>query len=72
MPDVEERPAGHSGVLVSSPTVAESILVSHEWVSAGTVVGRYQIVEKLAAVPTDGRDKPLDDVVIESISIEQL
>ena len=48
MPDVEERPAGHSGVLVSSPTVAESILVSHEWVSAGTVVGRYQIVEKLA------------------------
>jgi serine/threonine protein kinase len=48
MADVEERPAGHSGVLVSSPTVAESILVSHEWVSAGTVVGRYQIVEKLA------------------------
>ncbi|MCI2956838.1 peptidylprolyl isomerase [Agromyces atrinae] len=30
------------------------------------------IVEKLAAVPTDGRDKPLDDVVIESISIENL
>jgi peptidyl-prolyl cis-trans isomerase A (cyclophilin A) len=30
------------------------------------------VVDKLAAVPTDGRDKPLDDVVIESISIEQL
>ncbi|GAA2446660.1 peptidylprolyl isomerase [Agromyces soli] len=29
------------------------------------------VVDKLAAVPTDGRDKPLDDVVIESISIEQ-
>ncbi len=30
------------------------------------------IVDKLDAVPTDGRDRPLDDVVIESITIEQL
>ena len=30
------------------------------------------VVEKLAAVPTDGRDKPLDDVVIESISVEEV
>ncbi|MFC6356307.1 peptidylprolyl isomerase [Luethyella okanaganae] len=29
------------------------------------------VVEKLAAVPTDGRDRPLDDIVIESITIEQ-
>ena len=29
------------------------------------------VVEKLASVPTDGRDKPLDDVVIESITIEE-
>ncbi|WP_394553744.1 peptidylprolyl isomerase [Agromyces sp. MMS24-JH15] len=30
------------------------------------------VVDKLATVPTDGRDKPLDDVVIESVTIEQL
>ncbi|MET1043724.1 MAG: peptidylprolyl isomerase [Microbacteriaceae bacterium] len=30
------------------------------------------IVDKLGSVPTDGRDRPLDDVVIESITIEQL
>ena len=29
------------------------------------------VVEKLASVPTDGRDKPLEDVVIESITIEE-
>jgi peptidyl-prolyl cis-trans isomerase A (cyclophilin A) len=29
------------------------------------------IVDKLAALPTDGRDRPLDDVVIESVSVEQ-
>src|SRR5918998_3825044 len=30
------------------------------------------VVEKLAAVPTDGRDRPLDDVVIESVTVEQV
>jgi peptidyl-prolyl cis-trans isomerase A (cyclophilin A) len=30
------------------------------------------IVDKLASVPTDGRDRPLDDVVIESITVEQV
>jgi peptidyl-prolyl cis-trans isomerase A (cyclophilin A) len=30
------------------------------------------IVDKLDSVPTDGRDRPLDDVVIESITVEQL
>jgi peptidyl-prolyl cis-trans isomerase A (cyclophilin A) len=29
------------------------------------------VVDKLAAVPTDGRDKPLEDVVIESITVEE-
>jgi peptidyl-prolyl cis-trans isomerase A (cyclophilin A) len=29
------------------------------------------IVDKLAELPTDARDRPLDDVVIESISVEQ-
>ncbi|BDZ64656.1 peptidylprolyl isomerase [Agromyces mangrovi Wang et al. 2018] len=28
------------------------------------------VVDKLAAVPTDGRDRPLEDVVIETISVE--
>ena len=28
------------------------------------------VVDAIAVVPTDGRDKPLDDVVIESITIE--
>jgi peptidyl-prolyl cis-trans isomerase A (cyclophilin A) len=27
------------------------------------------VVDKISAVPTDGRDRPLDDVVIESIDI---
>jgi peptidyl-prolyl cis-trans isomerase A (cyclophilin A) len=30
------------------------------------------IVDKLAAVPTDGRDRPLDDVVIESVTVEEV
>ena len=30
------------------------------------------VVDKLASVPTDGRDRPLDDVVIEKITVEQL
>ena len=30
------------------------------------------IVDKLAEVPTDGRDRPLDDVVIESVTVEQV
>jgi peptidyl-prolyl cis-trans isomerase A (cyclophilin A) len=29
------------------------------------------VVDKLAAVPTDGRDRPLDDVVIEKITVER-
>lgn len=29
------------------------------------------VVDKIAAVPTDGRDRPLEDVVIESVSVEQ-
>ena len=29
------------------------------------------VVDKLASVPTDGRDRPLDDVVIETITVEQ-
>ena len=32
---------------------------------------RAELVDKLAAVPTDGRDKPLEDVVIESITVEE-
>ncbi|UCR88233.1 peptidylprolyl isomerase [Mycetocola spongiae] len=31
-----------------------------------------KIVDKLAEVPTDARDRPIDDVVIESIDITQL
>jgi len=30
------------------------------------------VVEKLAGVPTDGRDRPLDDVVIESVTVESV
>ena len=29
------------------------------------------VVDKIAAVPTDGRDRPLEDVVIESVTVEQ-
>lgn len=31
-----------------------------------------KVVDKIATVPTDGRDRPLDDVVINSITIEQV
>ncbi len=31
-----------------------------------------KVVDKLNSIPTDMRDKPLDDVVIESITVEQL
>jgi peptidyl-prolyl cis-trans isomerase A (cyclophilin A) len=30
------------------------------------------VVDKLASVATDGRDRPLEDVVIESITVEQV
>ena len=30
------------------------------------------IVDKLASVPTDGRDRPLEDVVLESVTVEQV
>ena len=31
-----------------------------------------RVVDAIEAVPTDGRDKPLDDVVIESVTVEQV
>ncbi|MEO7015219.1 MAG: peptidylprolyl isomerase [Leifsonia sp.] len=31
-----------------------------------------KIVDKLAELPTDSRDRPLDDVVIESVTVEQV
>ncbi|PJJ65285.1 peptidylprolyl isomerase [Compostimonas suwonensis] len=31
-----------------------------------------QVVDKLGKVPTDGRDRPLDDVVIESVTVENV
>ncbi|AOZ71878.1 peptidyl-prolyl cis-trans isomerase [Boudabousia tangfeifanii] len=30
-----------------------------------------QVVDKIAATPTDGRDKPLEDVVIESVTVTE-
>ncbi|KZX22498.1 Peptidyl-prolyl cis-trans isomerase B [Rathayibacter tanaceti] len=30
-----------------------------------------KLVQSLSAIPTDGRDKPLDDVVIESVEITE-
>ena len=30
------------------------------------------VVDKLASLPTDGRDRPLEDVVIESVTVEQV
>ena len=30
-----------------------------------------KVVDKIAALATDGRDKPLDDVIIESVTIEK-
>jgi peptidyl-prolyl cis-trans isomerase A (cyclophilin A) len=31
-----------------------------------------KVVDKLAELPTDARDRPLDDVVIESVTVEQV
>ena len=42
-----------------------------------TIVGLVEdeasqrVVDAIQAVPTDGRDKPLEDVVIESVDIQQ-
>jgi len=36
----------------------------------GQVVDGMDTVEKISAVPTDGRDKPKVDVVIEKVTIE--
>ncbi|MFD1585801.1 peptidylprolyl isomerase [Halorientalis brevis] len=37
----------------------------------GEVVDGMDVVEEIGAVETDGRDKPLDDVVIESVDIDR-
>ena len=31
-----------------------------------------RVVDAIEAVPTNGSDKPLDDVVIESVTVEQV
>ena len=33
---------------------------------------RKRVVDAIEAVPTDGRDKPLEDVVIESVTVEEV
>ena len=38
----------------------------------GQVISGMDVVEKIAFVPVDERDKPIDDVVIESIEIKTL
>ncbi|HEU0256896.1 MAG TPA: peptidylprolyl isomerase, partial [Microbacteriaceae bacterium] len=30
------------------------------------------VIDEVAAVPTDSRDRPLDDVVIESVTVEDV
>ena len=38
----------------------------------GQVYDGMDVVEKIAAVDVDGRDKPLEDIKIESIDVETL
>ena len=40
--------------------------------SAAEQLGELKLVQSLSAVPTDGRDKPLEDVVSESVEITEV
>ena len=53
-------------------TVAETQYLHGKHTVFGEVADEAsrQVVDKLASVPTDSSDRPLDDVVIESITIE--
>ena len=37
----------------------------------GKVIEGMDVVDKIAQVPTDYQDKPFDDVVMKSVSVEQ-
>jgi peptidyl-prolyl cis-trans isomerase B (cyclophilin B) len=37
----------------------------------GKVIEGMDVVDKIASVPTDYQDKPFDDVVMDSVSVEQ-
>ena len=42
-----------------------------EYAAFGKVIEGMENVDKIADVPTDYRDRPIDDVVMESVSVEQ-
>jgi peptidyl-prolyl cis-trans isomerase A (cyclophilin A) len=64
---------GTNGSQFLSTTAASTwLLGKHSLFGEVVDADSRAIVDKLDSVPTDGRDRPLDDVVIESITVEQL
>ena len=51
-------------------TVAETSWLNGKHTIFGQVADGYAVVEKISQSPTAGADKPVDDVVIERIEIE--
>ena len=51
-------------------TVAPTSHLTGKHTIFGEVVEGYEVVEAISKVPTDGRDRPREDVVIERIDVE--
>ena len=50
---------------------ASHLNATHLIVHAGKVVEGMEVVKEIEGVPTDGRDKPIDAVRVETITIEE-
>ena len=78
MDDVEERIARNTGNLISFPQEVRDAYFQYggtphldgQYAAFGHVVEGIEVVDKIANSKTNFRDKPLEDVVIESITIE--
>jgi len=52
-------------------TVAETPWLDGRHTIFGQVIEGYDIVERIATVPTGTQDRPVDDVVIDHITIDE-
>ena len=51
--------------------VADAPHLDGQYAAFGHVVSGLEVVDEIAAVKTDMRDRPLEDVAIEKVSIEK-
>jgi peptidyl-prolyl cis-trans isomerase A (cyclophilin A) len=52
-------------------TVAPTQWLTGKHTIFGEVIEGTEVVDAIAAVPTDGRDRPVDDVVLTSVTVER-